>query len=116
MILELTDTDNPALPAQAADSQAEFVGLLASLRTALDDLEDLRGAQPLSRSLPAAFDALTARETEILNYLLDGVRVSTIAQRLYLSQHTVRNHLRAIFKKVGVTSQAELIRLARGLD
>jgi DNA-binding NarL/FixJ family response regulator len=41
--------------------------------------------------------------------LLDGLRVSHIAERLFVSEHTVRNHLRAIFRKCEVGSQAELI-------
>ncbi len=56
---------------------------------------------------------LSPREREILFRLLDGHRVSTIAQQLYLSPHTVRNHLKAIFRKTHVRSQAELITLAR---
>jgi DNA-binding NarL/FixJ family response regulator len=41
--------------------------------------------------------------------LLDGERVPGIAGALFLSASTVRNHLTAIFAKVGVHSQAELI-------
>jgi DNA-binding CsgD family transcriptional regulator len=56
--------------------------------------------------LPAS---LSRREREITALLLDGHRVATIAQRLSLSPHTVRNHLRSIFIKLNVTSQSELI-------
>jgi two-component system response regulator DevR len=52
---------------------------------------------------------LTSREREILDRLLDGDRVHSIANELFVSQSTVRNHLSSIFKKVGVHSQAELI-------
>jgi PAS domain S-box-containing protein len=56
---------------------------------------------------------LSARQWEILSRLLDGERVPTIANELYLSQSTVRNHLAAIFKRFGVHSQTELLELLR---
>lgn len=56
---------------------------------------------------------LTAREWEILLLLLDGERVPSIAEDLYVSQSTVRNHLSSIFSKLGVHSQAALIRYLR---
>lgn len=39
---------------------------------------------------------LTARESEIVHALLRGQRVGSIAARLFISEHTVRNHLRSI--------------------
>ena len=56
---------------------------------------------------------LTTRQWEILNLLLEGQRVSTIADTLFISQSTVRNHLATIFKKFGVHSQAELLELLK---
>lgn len=58
-------------------------------------------------------DALSARQWEVLRRLLQGERVPGIAQSLFLSPSTVRNHLTSIFAKFGVHSQAELIRLLR---
>ena len=52
---------------------------------------------------------LSERERAVLGHLLDGQRVSSIARTLHLSPHTVRNHLKAIFRKVGVHSQVELL-------
>lgn len=54
-------------------------------------------------------DTLTPRETEIVRLLLQGMRVANIAETLFLSRHTVRNHLRAIFTKLGVRSQTDLV-------
>ncbi len=53
--------------------------------------------------------ALTRREKDVLQLLLEGHRVSSIARRLHLSPQTVRNHLKAIFRKLGAHSQVELI-------
>jgi len=60
---------------------------------------------------------LSPREREILDLLLDGLRVGPIGRRLAISPHTVRNHIKAIFRKLGVHSQADLLdRLRRTLD
>jgi PAS domain S-box-containing protein len=57
---------------------------------------------------------LSPRQREVVRMLEEGARVPTIAQELFLSQSTVRNHLSAIFRKFGVTSQEELLRAIRG--
>lgn len=54
-------------------------------------------------------DTLTDREREVVAMLLQGHRTSTIATALFLSRHTVRNHLKRIFRKVGVHSQVDLV-------
>jgi DNA-binding CsgD family transcriptional regulator len=56
---------------------------------------------------------LTTRQREIVERLLGGHRVDAIARDLYVSPSTVRNHLSAIFEKLGVASQSELIELLR---
>jgi len=53
--------------------------------------------------------ALTRREQEVLEFLLGGQRVASIARHLFVSEHTVRNHLKSIFRKLHAHSQAELI-------
>jgi DNA-binding CsgD family transcriptional regulator len=53
-------------------------------------------------------DSLTSREHEILEQVLRGLRVSTIAAKLFLSEHTVRNHLKSIHRKLGMHSTAEI--------
>jgi DNA-binding NarL/FixJ family response regulator len=53
------------------------------------------------------------RQREIVERLLGGHRVDAIARDLYVSPSTVRNHLSAIFEKLGVASQSELIELLR---
>jgi DNA-binding NarL/FixJ family response regulator len=52
---------------------------------------------------------LSLREQQILRCLLSGQRASDIARSLSLSRHTVRNHLRSIFRKLNVHSQSELL-------
>lgn len=57
----------------------------------------------------AAIPDLSPRQWEIFARLMRGQRVPAIAAELYLSPSTVRNHLSAIFAKLGVHSQHELI-------
>ena len=53
--------------------------------------------------------SLSARQREVMELLLAGECTSAIATRLSVSPHTVRNHTKAIFRALGVHSQAELI-------
>jgi DNA-binding CsgD family transcriptional regulator len=52
---------------------------------------------------------MSERQAQILRRLIRGERVPAIARSLFLSESTVRNHLSAIFRKVGVHSQTELL-------
>jgi DNA-binding CsgD family transcriptional regulator len=52
---------------------------------------------------------LSRREEEITNLIARGLGTGTIAERLCLSPHTVRDHVKAIFDKVGVSSRGELV-------
>jgi len=53
--------------------------------------------------------SLTPREQEITRGVSRGLSNQEIAAELFLSPHTVRDHLKAIFAKVGVTSRGELV-------
>lgn len=67
----------------------------------------------LSTSKIAGLSDLTIRELEIVNRLLHGDRVPSIAKALFLSQSTVRNHLSSVFAKLGVSSQQGLVDVFR---
>lgn len=64
---------------------------------------------PLPPALRAALSSLSRRETEVLRLLLQNRRPTTIAKELSRSVHTVRNQLKAIFRKLNVHSQEELL-------
>jgi DNA-binding CsgD family transcriptional regulator len=53
--------------------------------------------------------AFSTRQWEILTRLVRGDRAQDIADALFLSASTVRNHLTAIYRKFGVHSQSELL-------
>lgn len=52
---------------------------------------------------------LTPRELEVTRMIARGMRTGEIADRLVLSPHTIRDHVKAIFEKVGVSSRGELV-------
>lgn len=56
---------------------------------------------------------LTEREREVLAAAADGASVRQIAQRVHLSQGTVRNHLSSIIHKLGVKNRSEAVYEAR---
>src|SRR2546428_603958 len=86
--------------------------LLALWRIALEIAAAGIGDAPVSGEMwwsDPALRELSQRQLEILRRLLRGERVPTIARDLFLSQSTVRNHLSAIYRRLGVHSQAELL-------
>jgi DNA-binding NarL/FixJ family response regulator len=54
-------------------------------------------------------DTLTRREKSIIGCLLQGWRNREIAEHLSITEQTVKNHLRTIFDKVGVSDRLELV-------
>lgn len=51
---------------------------------------------------------LTKKETEILNHICTGLTNKEIAQKLYISEQTVKSHCNHLFKKFGVSSRLKL--------
>ena len=66
------------------------------------DLEDLRRRVP-------ALKSLTRREWAVASRIGRGDRTSLVAKDLGISTNTVRNHLKAVFRKTGVRSQVALV-------
>lgn len=60
-------------------------------------------------------EPLTARETEILILLEQGMTNQQIASQLSVTVHTVKNHVHNLLNKLGVRSRAEASRLSRTL-
>ncbi|MGE5273747.1 MAG: LuxR C-terminal-related transcriptional regulator [Verrucomicrobiota bacterium] len=63
----------------------------------------------------APYWELSDREFEVLRLLVSQLSQREIAAELYVSFNTVKAHMRAIFRKLGVTSRAEAVRRAREL-
>lgn len=71
------------------------------------------GAGTLASSKDPAFESLSAREREILALIADGLGNAEIAERLSISDKTVRNHVSNVFDKLGVWTRAQAIVFAR---
>ncbi len=63
---------------------------------------------------PTDLDDLTARQREILQLVAQGLSNAQIAKHLFLSESTVKQHLRATYKVLGVGDRKEATRLING--
>ncbi|MGB8427922.1 MAG: response regulator transcription factor [Desulfobacterales bacterium] len=61
------------------------------------------------------YDALTAREQEVMALLANGQTVSQAAERLFISPKTVENHRSSIMRKLGIHKTLDLVRFAARL-
>ena len=64
---------------------------------------------------PRDVPALTPRQLEVLKLLAEGRSAREIGQRLYLSEATIRNHVRSLLQSLGAHSQLEALAMARKL-
>ncbi|AMX84639.1 LuxR family transcriptional regulator [Geobacillus subterraneus] len=61
-------------------------------------------------------EQLTAREMDVLELLVQGCSNREISERLFISVHTVKNHITNIFQKIGVNDRSQLIALVYQLS
>jgi DNA-binding CsgD family transcriptional regulator len=57
---------------------------------------------------------LSARETELLTHLVAGSDTKTVAAEMFLSEHTVQDHLKSVFAKTGARNRRTLLARATG--
>jgi DNA-binding NarL/FixJ family response regulator len=70
------------------------------------------GFKELSRQPESASGELTAREFELLSLLGKGLSNKVIAQRMFISENTVKYHIRNILQKLGVQNRTEAVATA----
>jgi len=99
---QLLDAVRAAGAGEAVISPAMLAQLLPKLR------RDREGRDPA---------ALTTREHEVLALLAEGLSTEAMAERLFLSRNTVRNHVQRIMAKLDAHSRLEAVAVAvrRGL-
>ena len=110
----LTVARDPAAIAQMQRLVADYVSFLSRM---LEALEPTEAQHALVRNgLPSTAEArastLSERELAIVRLLAGGHAVGSIARLLDLSAYTVRNHLKACYRKLGLHSQIEIVNYA----
>jgi DNA-binding NarL/FixJ family response regulator len=94
---------------------AEFLRGVAQGEAALSGeiarrlLDELRNGGRRSGVPDAIARALSAREVEVLLLLDEHLGTDQIARRLFISEHTVRSHVKSLLRKLGVSSRREAL-------
>lgn len=77
-------------------------------------IESLPSERPVERTLlrqskthPGPSTSLTDRETEVLNLVVCGMSNKQMAEQMFLSEDTVKTHLRHVFEKLGVSDRTQ---------
>ena len=88
-----------------ANGEAALSGQIA--RRLLDQVRHTNGR---GSGVPDAIaSTLSAREVEVLLLLDDHLGTDEIAKRLFISEHTVRSHVKSLLRKLGVSSRREAL-------
>lgn len=105
--------------ARMRDPSGQWVTVQASRLLAGDDPEQMvvtiepTTAREVARLMLTAY-ATTRREQDVCLQLLTGRSTAEIAERLFISTHTVQDHLKSLFDKVGARNRNELVAKIHG--
>jgi len=104
------------LKSEPPDRIAEFLDGVANGEAALSGevarrlLDRVREGGRLDSGVPDSIAAeLSAREVEVLLLLDEHLGTDQIARRLFISEHTVRSHVKSLLRKLGVSSRREAL-------
>jgi DNA-binding NarL/FixJ family response regulator len=75
-------------------------------------LDRFANADPDGRPDPAIIAGLTEREREILHLVASGLSNAELAQRLYLSETTIKTHVSSVLRKLGVRDRVQAVIVA----
>jgi DNA-binding CsgD family transcriptional regulator len=98
-------------PADARDQLQTALGLFTSMGAipfARRARNELRAAGASPDALQARNSPLTARESQIASMAAAGYTNQEIADRLFITAHTVEYHLKKVFRKLGIASRRQL--------
>jgi DNA-binding CsgD family transcriptional regulator len=74
-----------------------------------DEVLEFMGSKGASRGEDPAFASLSPREREVLTLIAEGLSNAQVAERLSISEKTVRNHVSNLFDKLGIWTRAQAI-------
>jgi LuxR family transcriptional regulator, maltose regulon positive regulatory protein len=94
----------------------DIVSRRPALGTLIDEVRDFRDVLA-SRAAPKATGVLplTPAELRLLPYLQTHLTADKIAERLFLSSHTIKTETRAIYRKLGVSSRNDAVQRATAI-
>jgi ATP/maltotriose-dependent transcriptional regulator MalT len=120
MGVELIATDREAAIDVLGRALALYneLGATWDARRARSRLRELGVRRRLVAAEPEAngWAALTTSELTVARLVAEGLTNREVAERLFVSPHTVNSHLRHVFLKLGITSRVELARVARDYE
>jgi DNA-binding NarL/FixJ family response regulator len=77
-------------------------------------LDAVGAAPPLPpATVPTTGEVLTSREREVLRLVADGASNRDIAEKLFISERTVKSHMTAILRKLAARSRTQAVAVAR---
>ncbi len=106
---------------RAATRRDHWVAAQASATRGADARPDgvavtIESARPSALApVIAAAHGISDREREVVRHVIAGTGTSAIAATLGISSHTVRDHVKSVLRKVGVSSRAELTAFLLGI-
>ena len=121
-LVERAASSGPGAPVWRGPLQTRDGGVLTCEVARLPQLDSLpdailvllqpQGSEPAAR-IEAFFSthSLSPREKEVVRLVTEGLTTAAMAERLGISPHTVRDHLKNLFRKTGTSSRSELLGL-----
>lgn len=110
-VLKIIEPRELVLAVDAVHTGALFVSPSVGYRL-VDNVRHGDHEADIVGSIARTFPALTVREAEVVAQILRARRNSEIAAALYISEKTVRNHVSAIYEKLGIHNRLQLMTLA----
>jgi DNA-binding NarL/FixJ family response regulator len=109
----LLKDENSTLISNAIKEVLEFGGVPMSPRIARKAMNMLVNAK--IKDLPKEKEddsVLSSREMDILKLMVDGYDYKVVAEKLFISPHTVRKHISNIYEKLHVCSKVDAVKIA----